>query len=98
MATLIPRDLIAAEVDLHARQAIGFAVGAAALLALLSAVGIIYQGRARAQMRRIAFSDPVTGGYNNARFLWDCFFSLIVRCFLPPERKNCETTYLPVDL
>lgn len=71
VATLIPRDLIAAEVDLHARQAIGFAVGAAALLALLSAVGIIYQGRARAQMRRIAFSDPVTGGYNNARFLWE---------------------------
>ncbi|ERI98673.1 MULTISPECIES: bifunctional diguanylate cyclase/phosphodiesterase [Eubacteriales] len=71
VATLIPRDLIAADVDLSTRRTIGFAVGAAVLLALLSAGGIIYQNWTRAQMRRVAFSDPVTGGYNNARFLWE---------------------------
>ncbi|MBO1678583.1 bifunctional diguanylate cyclase/phosphodiesterase [Bittarella massiliensis (ex Durand et al. 2017)] len=71
VATLIPRDLIAAEVELHARQAVGFAVGVAVLLALLGAAGVVFQHQTQAQMRQVVFSDPVTGGHNNAYFLWE---------------------------
>ncbi len=68
LLTLVPADLISGEANLYIFRAFLIVAGVSLLFALFLAYSVRFYRKSRKQLERIAFTDPLTGGMNNAAF------------------------------
>ena len=68
IATLLPRDILAADVDPFLNRTFGIIFALMAAVLVLFITTVVNQGRYRARLERAAFVDPVTQGPSNIRF------------------------------
>ena len=68
LLTLVPADLISGEANFYIFRAFLIVAGVSLLFALFLALSIRFYRKNRKQLEKIAFTDQLTGGMNNAAF------------------------------